>query len=157
MKNITFVICLLTVFIAISHASESDETKGSIDYRNRMELFLGNTHDGSENGFSIGLGYEYRIMDLLGAGLFVEYADAPFREFVFGVPVFIHPYKGLRLLAAPGVDLERGEKGDPEFLVRLGLAYEFEFDRWSVTPEFNVDFVDNEEVLVYGVSFGWGF
>jgi hypothetical protein len=37
------------------------------------------------------------------------------------------------------------------------VAYEFEIGRWSITPEFNVDFVEGEEALVYGLSFGYGF
>ena len=44
-----------------------------------------------------------------------------------------------------------------EFLFRTGVAYEFEIGRWSITPQFNVDFVDGEEAYVYGLSFGWGF
>jgi hypothetical protein len=37
------------------------------------------------------------------------------------------------------------------------VAYEFEVGRWSLTPEFNIDFVDGEEAQVYGVSLGFGF
>jgi hypothetical protein len=153
-------IAIMMIMVGGTPAPASEETedqKESTESRHRVELFLGNTHDDGENGLSIGLGYEYRIVEYLGVGLFAEYADGDFREWVFGAPLYIHPYKGWRLLMAPGVDVERGDKGDPEFLFRTGLAYEFEFDAWSVTPEFNVDFVDSDQVFVYGVSFGWGF
>ena len=58
---------------------------------------------------------------------------------------------------APGIEIE-DEDGDNNFLLRVGAAYEFEFaERWSLTPEFNVDFVDGDEVFVYGFSFGYEF
>ena len=49
------------------------------------------------------------------------------------------------------------KESNTEFLVRLGVAYEFEIGRWSITPEFNVDFVDDEESTAFGISFGYGF
>ena len=52
---------------------------------------------------------------------------------------------------APGVEINEGEA---EFLFRTGLAYEFEYNRWSITPEFNVDFTEGKTALVYGVNFG---
>jgi hypothetical protein len=45
-----------------------------------------------------------------------------------------------------------------EALLRLGVAYEFEIGRYAIAPEFDVDIVKFEEiVLVYGVAFGIGF
>ncbi len=58
---------------------------------------------------------------------------------------------------APGIEID-DEDGDNSFLCRAGAAYEFEIaERCSITPEFNVDFVDGDEVFVYGLSFGYGF
>jgi hypothetical protein len=70
------------------------------------------------------------------------------------VPLFIHPYKDWIFILAPGFDYRQDRH---DFLFRAGVAYEFEIDRWSISPLFNVDFVDGEQVLVYGVSFGYGF
>jgi hypothetical protein len=39
----------------------------------------------------------------------------------------------------------------------MGVAYEFEIRRWSITPEFNVDIAEGETAMVFGMSFGWGF
>ena len=44
-----------------------------------------------------------------------------------------------------------------EFLVRAGVLYEFEVGGFSVASAFNVDFLDSDEVLVYGVNIGKGF
>ena len=39
----------------------------------------------------------------------------------------------------------------------VGVMYDFEVGGFSIAPAFNVDFVDSEEVLVYGVNIGKGF
>jgi len=45
-----------------------------------------------------------------------------------------------------------------EALLRLGATYEFELGRYSIAPEFNVDIVNFDAVvLVYGVAVGLGF
>jgi len=67
----------------------------------------------------------------------------------------VHPWRGLRFVAAPGAEFS----DEPaEFVLRLGLSYEFEiWKSLSISPEFNVDLVDDEQTLVYGLSVGWGF
>jgi hypothetical protein len=120
----------------------------------RLELSLGNTHEHGEDGFTVGLKYEYRLQELFGIGAFWEYAAGHFDKWNAALPIFIHPYRGLRFVLAPGLEHRDDEN---EFLFRTGVAYEFEIGRWSITPEFNVDFVDGEEAYVYGLSFGWGF
>jgi hypothetical protein len=43
-------------------------------------------------------------------------------------------------------------------MFRIGVGYEFEVvPRWAIVPEFNVDFVDGERELVYGVSAQYEF
>jgi hypothetical protein len=103
---------------------------------------------------SIGLDYEYRLSRLWGIGFLFDYVGGDARASVAGVPVYLHPVGGLKLLAAPGLEHHEGEN---EFLVRLGLGYEFEVGRWAITPGANVDFVDGEETYVYGLYIGRGF
>ena len=78
-------------------------------------------------------------------------------------------FNRLGLILAPGFELkppgasgEGEESGSEEetleALLRLGVTYEFEVAGYSVAPEFNVDIVNFDEVvLVYGVAFGVGF
>jgi hypothetical protein len=140
------------------HAPESHES--SPHYHPQvLELFLGDTYEdgehGDEHGFTVGLTYEYRFAELFGTGGFVEYACGDFSAWTAGVPLFIHPYKGWRFALAPGLEYKDDEG---EFLFRIGVAYEFELsERVVLMPEFNVDFVDGEELYVFGLSFGWGF
>ena len=125
-------------------------------HHNMLEIFLGNTNeDRDENGFTVGLVYERRFSELLGIGGFYEYAAGDFDKWSIGIPLFIHPHEGWRFALAPGLE---HRDGDDEFLFRTGVAYEFELsERWVIIPELNIDFVDGEEALAFGVSFGFGF
>lgn len=61
----------------------------------------------------------------------------------------------MKLLLASGFEWK--PEHDAEFLVRVGVMYDFEVGRFTIAPAFNVDFVDDEEILVYGVNIGKGF
>ena len=149
------VVLLIMMAPGTTPAEEEHEGhEGIHGHQHRLELFLGNTHNEGEDGFSVGLTYEYRLNAILGVGGLVEYVGGELNEFIGAVPLFIHPYKGWRFILAPGFDSKQDRR---DFLFRAGVGYEFEIDRWSISPEFNVDFVDGEHVLVYGVSFGYGF
>jgi hypothetical protein len=127
-------------------------------HRHLLELFLGGTYEdgdhGSKNGFASGLVYEYRINELLGTGGFIKYAGESIDAWTGGIPLFIHPYKGFRFTLAPGLEYKHHET---EFLFRVGAGYEFVISpKWAITPEINVDFVNGEELYVFGLSFGIG-
>jgi hypothetical protein len=47
--------------------------------------------------------------------------------------------------------------GDSEYMMRLGVSYEFEFNGWSLVPELKFDFVDSEVKTIVSVSFDWKF
>lgn len=154
-------LLLLVGLLAVAPAeAEYAEHPGSGHYhRNMAELFLGSTYEdrdhGSENGVTIGLTYERRLTEFLGFGDFYEYAVGYFDKWSIGVPLFIHLYEGWRFALAPGLE---HRESDDEFLFCTGAAYEFELSEpWVMLPEFNVDFEDGEEALVFGLSFGFGF
>ncbi len=151
--SITLLLIMLPLQMVVAVEEEGIQKEGEESYH-ALELFLGNTHEHSENGFTVGLAYGYRLTELFGAGAFWEYAADPFDKWSAGVALLIYPYKGLRFLLAPGLEHNEGEY---EFLFRTGVAYEFEIGRGSITPEFAVDFVDGEESYVYGLTFGWRF
>ena len=158
MIGLMMAILVLLMPVKIPAEEAGHGSKGEVlENRHGIELFLGNTQDDGENGFSVGLSYEYRLNQLFGIGGIVEYAGGDFKKWTLGVPFFLHPYKGWRFLVAPGVSIPDNDDDD-EFLFRVGAAYEFEIgEKWANTPEFNVDFVDNSEELVYGLSFGYKF
>lgn len=153
LMSITLLLIMLPLHVVLAGEKEGTQ-KEDEESRQALELFLGNTHEDNEDGFTVGLTWEYRLQEIFGAGVFWEYAAGPFDKWAAALALFIHPYKGLRFVVAPGLEHNDGEN---EFLFRTGVAYEFEIGRWSITPEFNVDFVDGEESYVYGLSFGRGF
>jgi hypothetical protein len=150
---IFILVALTSMGVCAELESEAHEKEG--DHRNKVSLFGGNTQDGSENGASIGLEYEYRLNPRLGIGGLGEYAGGDFDSWVIGIPVFIHPHGGWVLFLAPGLEFEDSETN---LLFRVGSGYEFELmPRWSLAPEINVDFADGDTKLVYGLTLSWEF
>lgn len=108
-----------------------------------------------ELAFTMGLDYEYRLSRRWGIGALIDYAGGDLRSWVAGVPLFLHPGGGWKLVVAPGYEDKEGE--DREFLVRVGAGYDFEVGGFSVLPSVQVDFVGDEETPVYGLNIGRGF
>lgn len=147
-------LILMSVIIALNASAQEASEKPAVEAmerHNKPGLFVGNTHDGSKNGLSIGLEYEYLLSQLFGLGAMVEYAGGDHNAWVLGVPFFLHPYAGWFLLLMPGVEIEDHENS---FLVRAGVGYDFEIaPKWSLAPEFNVDFIEGgDRKLIYGLT-----
>ncbi len=50
------------------------------------------------------------------------------------------------------------DKDATYFVFRIGVAYDFHIgERFGIAPAVNLDFVNNEEVWVYGLNFTYGF
>jgi len=162
------------VFAEPQHVpSDPHENTNSHEFhRHHAALFLGITNGVLESGhdedprdhaegeqrnndFSVGVDYEYRILHNLGLGALVDYAPGDLRTTVFAAGAFIHPTGGLLVVAAPGFESHEGKR---HALFRLGFGYEFDLaDRFSMTPNFNIDFVNGRQIYVYGLGIGVGF
>lgn len=147
-------------------------------HRHHVSVFLGATtadipvegehgHSGTENEGgegseetttetegTVGIDYQYRFSRAWGLAIAFEYVGGGARNWMAGLGPALHPVAGLELYAGPGFEHNDGEN---EFVFRVGLAYEFEVGRWSLTPAFNLDFVDGEQTYVYGIYVGKGF
>jgi hypothetical protein len=44
-----------------------------------------------------------------------------------------------------------------EFLLRFGVEYAFDIGGFEIAPQIDADFVNGEEVFVFGLTFGKGF
>jgi hypothetical protein len=73
---------------------------------------------------------------------------------VVAVPVCLHATDRLRFVVAAG--FEHSSHGT-ESLVKVGVDYILRFGRMRVAPLINVDFVDRDEILIFGVNVGFGF
>ena len=122
-------------------------------HANTLGLFLGVTQEGRAEDFTIGLEYERRLNKSFGIGAVAEYVSGDLDFWVYAVPFAYHtgPWK---FYVAPGI--EDGEE-DSDFLVRVGGEYAFELGKWEVSPQIDLDFVDNNEVWVLGIVIGRGF
>jgi hypothetical protein len=121
---------------------------------NLIALFVGVTHEGrNENELTLGIEYERRLNKSFGVGIVAEHSIGDIDFWVYAVPFAYHngPWK---FYVAPGI--EDGDHGS-ESLLRLGAEYAFEVGSWEISPQFDVDFVDGEEVYVLGLTFGKGF
>ena len=155
-------------------------------HHNHLGIFIGPTTnlDKEATDFSLGLDYEFRFSDSFGAGIFGEHIFNSHSPWLAGAGLFYHPAGGLKFFAAAGLEYvpaneehdtehikveipgktdkllaseeETGE-AHSEFLIRLGLGYDFHVRQYYITPTFNVDIVAGHVSLVYGISFGIGF
>mgnify|MGYP001547271281 FL=1 len=159
---------------------EHGEHGGRHEHKNEIALFLGATDEhGHDTEFTYGLEYARRISSSFAVGGLVDYAGGGLRNLVLGVPVFWWPHVtdwgALKLLAAPGVEFHNGRNGgSPEhhksedgehadedethFLFRIGAAYSFHLGQsFGIEPAVNLDFVNGEEVWVYGLNLTYGW
>ncbi len=143
------------------HASEehSEHTEhGEHDehghHRHHLAVFIGDSRVEGEDSFTLGVEYEHRLRSRWAVGAILEHAAKELDADVLVATVAFHPRKGWKLLAGPGVERAHG---DNEFLVRVGVAYEFEVGKVSLGPVYQIDFVDDEEIQVFGLNVGWGF
>jgi hypothetical protein len=162
-----FIIALLCAMYApigfaqaAGHNADSSEPSSSDDnthlsHRNVLSLFAGVTHAGRrENGLALGVGYERLLNDFLAIGVLAEHTFGDADISVYAVP-FSYRFDRWKFYVAPGI--EESDKHGTESLVRLSAEYAFEAGSWEVSPQLAIDFVDDDEVLILGVVFGWGF
>lgn len=110
-----------------------------------------------ENGFALGLEYEFRFHKRWGIGGVVEgLGQETIRNVLVVVPVSYHPVGGLRLVAGPGMEFT--PKKD-KWALRLGVGYIFHVsERWSLSPEIFLDLIETgENTWIAGLALGYGF
>lgn len=139
---------------ATEHEADSGHEGGHESHKNSLVLFTGITHGGRrKNGLALGVGYDRHLTDSLSIGVFAEhtFGDGDFTVYVIPLAYRVNRWK---FIIAPGI--EDGHHGKEE-LFRIAGEYAFEVGTWEVSPTVVVDFVDGDEVLIFGVVFGKGF
>ncbi|MEH6593591.1 MAG: hypothetical protein V7746_25210 [Halioglobus sp.] len=149
------LLLLFSVFSSLVLAEDRNGTAveghGEHFHKNMAGVVVGITHGGRrKNGPALGLEYERRFNDSFGVGGVIEYTGGDAEVWVAAIPFAYHTGHW-KFYVAPGV--EDGHHGTEE-LLRLGGEYAFELSSgWEVAPQLNVDFVDCEDVWVFGVLF----
>ena len=145
-----------------------ESTEAEREYRNAVELFIGGVTetDESATGLGVGLGYVRHLSTMWGLGVSGELSNTDVsRDWVIIIPVYFYPTGGLVLWTGPLIEGSEDvpeDGGDSErstnLGVRLGTAWEFEVgERFTLSPEVNLDLIDGSVTWVYGLSFGVGF
>ena len=118
-------------------------------------IFLGVTHFDGENNFTAGLEYEYKFTPNWGAGF--VYEETPSAHYDDGVNVFVaslfyHPNKNIKLGVGLGEEEIEGAHPHTEDLYRISAAYDFHVGDFGIAPTLAVDFIDDEQAIVFGIA-----
>ena len=175
MKSFFVQIVLISsiLFPNLSYASE-----GSNKVRNNhIATFMGTTYNTHHKAgdFTLGLDYEFRpsaFGSSLGFGMFGEFVWADHSEYLLGFPLYYHFDTGVKVLVAPGVMFSEKEyeklnintyervkelRSSTEFLIRIGLGYDFHINRASLSPTLSLDYIDSHVSIICGISCGIAF
>jgi hypothetical protein len=106
---------------------------------------------------TLGLEYEYRSDENIGAGLVYEKTENAHHGDGVSIglaALYYYPYAGWRLGAGLGREKVHGSRGGYNTLYRAGIAYDFHVGRFGIAPMVDYDWIEGESnVLVYGVVF----
>lgn len=171
------IIALVSMFYGNLLAQHHTD-HGTHHSKHHIALFSGVTSnfDHETTDFTFGIDYEYYFSDLVAAGFIGEYVFSGEGEWIFGIPVFIHPNNNFKFGAAPiwiqaevhhdnhnddhYPDSHGGSGSDAEkewnVGVRLNLAYNVHLGQISAGPSVSLD-IANTTALVYGLALGVGF
>lgn len=167
-KHCKWIVFACTLLFSAAHAEEHAQDEhheaaeheaaagheGGHAHKNIVTAFAGITHAGRrKNGLALGLGYDRMITENFSIGVIAEhtFGDADFTVYAIPLAYRVDRWK---FLVAPGV--EDGHHGT-ESLLRLAAEYAYKMDSIEISPQVAVDFVDGEDVWVFGVVFGKGF
>ena len=98
------------------HAEEAEEDEhggghgGRPVHKNDIGIFIGATDEhGHATEPSLGVEYRRRVANRLGVGALFDYAGGDLRNAIFAASLTWSPIGGMFLMAAPGVELHRGQ------------------------------------------------
>jgi hypothetical protein len=112
-------------------------------------VFVGSATEGVREGdLTLGLEYSHYLAGKWAVAAVAEYSFTNDGTWVFVVPA-VYNMGDWRLFAGPGIERHAGET---EFLARTGVGYAFELENdWEIEPQFNIDWVDGDGVVVWGL------
>lgn len=141
---------------------EHGEHGGHEFHKNHIAVFLGATeaeeHHGEKGNpdFTIGIDYERRLSKLFGIGGMIDWVAEGNREYLIGVPVFLHVGKGGKFQLVPAYHQVRvGEEHG--FVFRTAFAWDFYINKISLAPYIAYDFVEGQDFTVFGLDIGTGW
>jgi hypothetical protein len=150
-----FLLSLLCTLPLLSQADQSTK-----NYQHIPGVFIGMTVVDGESNATLGLEYEFKVLDFFGFGVVYEHTPDAHHEdgaSVLLLSGYLHPYQGWRLGLGLGQEKIHGDHGYSENLSRFSLAYDFHVAGFGIAPTYNLDRVARETINVYGVAFSKAF
>jgi hypothetical protein len=152
-------LLLFPAALAAQEEHELDSEESAVHetghHKNHLALALSVIFEEDETGPGLGLDYERRFSRRFGIGALAHYAFGDLRAWVVAAPIFLHATD--RLTFQLGAGYEKASGHDGEALIRLGVEYAFHVGRFTIAPAFNVDIIEDDEILLLGVNIGRGF
>ncbi len=171
-RSSTILIILVSLALPLGSSAQATHADDSAFHHHHLSFFTGGTtalgeahpFSSSATWFTTGLDYEYKIAKSFGISVFAEYLFATHEEFLFGLPVFVHPYRGLKFNASPLLALvneatANESKGGwhTKYGFRIEGGYDLLIGHYTITPIINFDRVEGHNELNYGIAVGMGF
>lgn len=162
-------LCLPVLFILfpmVSHTQHLDYEEHHVNIHHKhgnshhVEVFT-NYYEGFVD--LVELDYEYipKIWkSRVGVSTVFSWTLSEREEWSLAFPVYLHPYRGLKVFVGPGfVHTSAGEDASErrEYLTRMGIAYDFHYSRFTISPTFNFDVQPGETLKDFGVALGYLF
>ncbi len=156
-----YIFQLVISFLFLSPVFADDSESGGENEHgahgpHHFSVLVANTHErGAGDSLTVGLDYEYRVNKLLGVGVVAERAYGSLDATTVLAVADIHFQGGLIMQVGPGFERRHDEE---VFVARVGVLYEFEVDRFTLSPQLHWDYHNDEpNTVVAGVAFGFSF
>jgi len=162
---------LATLFIALgvlplqasTHTAEPHHDDDvAHHHKNHIAIFIGATqaeeHHGERNDphFTLGIDYERRLSTLFGLGLLADGVIGGKRDYLVGVPLFLHASEHIVLQLAPA--WHKVEEGNHSGAVlRSGIIWSIPVGTGTLSPSLFYDIAESDNIWVFGLSIGKGW
>lgn len=155
MRFLTYLLFSLMVSSG-AVAQHGDNQSESSHGPHHLSVLVGDTYvSGEGNNLTIGIDYEYKVSDFLGLGAVVERAQGELDATTVLAVADLHLESGIIVQVGPGFERRHSEE---VFVGRVGVLYEFEIERFTLSPQLHWDFHDGEHnAFVAGIAFGFSF
>ena len=156
-KNSAINISTLAAIFLFSLPGNAQEEEEHAHNKYAIAAFVGGTHVGGTNEFTLGIEGGYAINSTWSIGGVLERSERGESSTLILLGVGWHPIgPTFRLQLAAG---RKDPSGHTENVVRTGVAYELEMENnWFIKPYLAIDFISHEEnEEVFGIYIGRSF
>jgi hypothetical protein len=157
MKNILLLLGLLIFASTTLAQHETANPESHVPHGpHHLSVLVADTQERNEGGnATFGIDYEYRVSPLIGLGAVIERAYGELDATTLLAVADIHIYEGFIMQVGPGFESGEGEK---IFVARAGILYEFEYEKFTLSPQLHWDYHRGKDnAVVIAVALGFAF